>query len=235
MKELVDYFKSNFNTNQIGDITFAHAVNNPYKLKESLSDEGIMFVETDITVNSKDHIVCAHSPDRDSDLDFNEFIEKMARSNKGIKLDFKKAEAVEPVLTQLKSMNIRQPVILNADVIQGNTHFVPLFNPSKFIDLCKDQYPKGMLSLGFTTMNNGVGYNSQNIDEALFLASGLENVTFPIRASLLPGSKDEVNSLLRDTPHTLTIWTGREITDSLSNWVMENTDPTRTFYDLTYA
>ena len=48
--------------------------------------------------------IMAHPPETDSDLSFADFLEMALQSNKGIKLDFKKMEAVEITMQKLKEI-----------------------------------------------------------------------------------------------------------------------------------
>ena len=47
--------------------------------------------------------IMAHPPDVDSDLTFSDFLEVAHANKKGIKLDFKKMEAVEITMQKLKT------------------------------------------------------------------------------------------------------------------------------------
>lgn len=77
-----------------------------------------MFIEADVLMIDEKHSepIMAHPPLTDSDLTFREFLESSLTSRKGLKLDFKTLNSVEPCLKMLSS---------NKDkVIIRNTLFV---------------------------------------------------------------------------------------------------------------
>ena len=128
-----------------------------------------MMLEGDIlmgTLDSAPHEtipIMAHPPSTESDLTFEKFLEEIIKFNKGkrtsknkkgIKLDFKKIEAVKPCLELLQKHgdSINFPVMLNADVIVGpvDSKDTPLDGPT-FLNLTQTYFPKAQLSLGWTT------------------------------------------------------------------------------------
>jgi Uncharacterized conserved protein (DUF2181) len=155
----------------------------------------------------------------------------MKNSRQGLKLDFKDPEIVEQCLEVLRGAGLTQPILLNAGILQGNGGSISKFNAPGFIALCKQYYPQGILSVDWTTAADK-SYTAQNIDEMLALVNDLDEVTFPVRAQLVPNSWQELQRLLAAKPdYTLTIW-GGEPSDELRGWIQTNTDPARTFYDL---
>lgn len=126
-----------------------------------------MMLEADIlmgTTPASDDIlpIMAHPPNVTSDLSFQGFLSTVLMENnelknkKGIKLDFKDIEAVEPVLRMLEREfehgKLTFPVWLNADVLKGPVDATknPI-NATRFLSLVKKYLPAATLSLGWTT------------------------------------------------------------------------------------
>lgn len=63
-------------------------------------------MEADILKVSEKHDepIMAHPPHTDSDLKFSEFLHTSKSSKKGLKLDFKTQNAIEPCLEMIKSI-----------------------------------------------------------------------------------------------------------------------------------
>ncbi|MCL5785022.1 MAG: FAM151 family protein [Patescibacteria group bacterium] len=231
---LLDFFQKNYHIKNIGDINWAHRVNTRSKLEETLKNPESLFIESDINISSQKTPVLAHNPRDYTDLTYDELILKISQSNKGIKLDFKDPEIVIPCLKLLLQVNLKQPVILNADVFRGlNTKF----DAKNFIETCQKLYPAGVLSLGFT--GRFFSYSKKDIDRTLEICQGLKEVTFPVRARLLPKSWIQIQRLLNTPGWTITIWNEYHqhfykelVSDNLKAWIKENTDPEKTFYDM---
>lgn len=231
--KLLDYLKKQYGVTQPGDISWAHAVNNIDDLNQALQGSA-MFIESDIRLSPTRVVaVAAHPPEMESDLTFAELLRRMKDSRQGLKLDFKDPEIVEQCLQDLSNANLSQPVLLNAGILRGNSPYISKFNAPGFIALCKKYYPQGILSVDWTmTADPNKPFLPQNIDEMLALVVDVDEMTFPVRAQLVPNSWPELQRLLAAKPdYTLTIW-GGEPNDELRNWIRTNTDPARTFYDL---
>jgi hypothetical protein len=232
MKALMDYFKKEYGINNPGEVTWSHAVNSHEKLAKSLNNSDFMVIESDIRKSLQGVPVAAHPPDTESDLSFNELINEMSQSKQGLKLDFKDPEIVIPCLQRLNKASLRQPILLNADILQGNGANPPKFNAVEFLTFCKKNYPKGILSLGWTTTADPtLGYTQKNIDEMLQLCQGIEEVTFPVRACLLPNSWDNLKQLTEKEGYTLSVWNNEPVDRKLWQWIKVNTDLNKTFYD----
>ncbi len=215
-----------------GDVRWSHAVNSREKLERFLQDKQVLFIESDIRVSRNGTIVTAHPPETESDLTFDELISGISTSTKGLKLDFKDPEVLIPCLERLKKSDLSQPVFLNADILQGNGANPSKFSAVSFIALCKKYYPEGILSLGWTTTADpNLSYTKEIVDEMLRLCEGIPQVTFPVRACLLPNSWEQVSRLIEDGGYTLTVWNNEPIDTVLKNWIQNNTNPEKTFYD----
>ena len=94
-------------------------------------------------------------------------------------------------------------------------------------------YPSGILSIGWTTTANPeLGYTPENIDAMLALCKDLPEVTFPVRACLLPNSGTHLQRLIKNKEgYTLTVWNNEPVSNELRDWIKTDTDPAKTFYD----
>lgn len=230
--KLMDYISQHFGVTYPGDVTWSHAVNSTDKLQNTLSSPEVMIIESDISMSSNGIPVAVHSPETESDLSFEQLITQVQQSNKGIKFDFKDPEILIECLQFLKNSRLTQPIILNADILQGNNADISKFNPTEFISLCKKYVPTSVLSIGWTTTaDTDYGYTQYHIDEMKKLSETLEEVTYPVRACLLPNSWKYITQLIQNNGHTITIWNNEPIDDSLKEWIRVNTDPSKTFYD----
>jgi len=232
--KLIKYLEEKFNVAQPGDTTWSHAVNSREKLARFLNNPAAMFIESDIRLSLSQCVpVAVHPPETESDLLFTELVDKMRESKQGLKLDFKDPEILIGCLEALGRAPLSQPVLLNADILQGNGANPSKFSASGFLELCKRYYPDGILSIGWTTTANPeLGYTAQNIDAMIELCKGLQEVTFPVRACLLPNSWAELQRLMKGKEgYTLTVWNNEPVSDELRDWIRKNTDPAKTFYD----
>jgi len=233
MNEVVNYLQKQYQISTLGDVTWAHAVNGKEKLNRFLRDPQTMMLEADIRISPRGDAVVAHPPAIDSDLSFDELVTALASSKQGIKFDFKDPEILIPCLTQIKEAALQQPVYLNGDILQGNKGYPPKFSAVGFLALCRNIYPQGILSLGWTTRSGpDAAYTKENVDEMLHLCRDVQRVTFAIRASLLPYSWKHLARLIEKEGYSLTIWNAEPVDTDLLNWMRENIDPARAFYDL---
>ena len=116
-----------FNMNDALNISWYRKANSRAQLAEALEGEYQM-LEGDVQLrwfgqpNQTDEPVMAEPPDIDGDNTLGNWLDEVvAAGGKGMKLDFKSLEAVEPSLELLKSKHgkIRCPVWANADVLKG--------------------------------------------------------------------------------------------------------------------
>ncbi|MBE3559880.1 MAG: DUF2181 domain-containing protein [Ktedonobacteraceae bacterium] len=237
MQSVIAYFQQYHAITCAGDLTWAHAVNSREKLKVALHNSQVMIVESDILRTKKGEIIAAHPPENQSDLNFERLLEAIAAFPlHGLKLDFKDPAAVLPCLERLRDCQLQQPVLLNADILTANGAVRSPFNPAEFLELCCHLYPRGLLSIGWTTRHAPLSsYTRKNIEEMLALCEqyALRQVTFPVRASLLPSGWQHVARLLWQEGYTLTIWSGGPLEKRLQDWLRRYTSPARTCYDCT--
>lgn len=242
MQNMLAYFQQFVPVKSLGEITWAHAVNSQARLQEVLHNPKVLMLEVDLSRSEDGEIIAAHPPVTSSDLSFAELLQAMADTWQGLKLDFKNPEIVAPCLEQLARYELRQPIMLNADILQGAGGAWPSrFEASHFINQCVQACPQALLSLGWTTRNDFLLSDTTSAEERAYTAAGiaemlelcqhhtLPQVTFPVRASHLPASQELVHRLLAQEGYTLTIW-GRA-DQELQRWLQEQTDPRVTYYD----
>lgn len=224
METILDYYS----VSTPSELKFFHATNNLDRLYKAL-DLHADFVEFDVSYSNNSHVI-AHPPITESDLDL-EFLLHLTREKKvGLKLDFKHPLAVESSLKLLIKHEVNSPVILNADVLGLNGR-KSSFHAKEFINACTKLYPKALLSLGWVTYREDSAYTQKDIDSMLKVTEKLQCTTFPIKASLLIKSWNELKGLLIKD-NTLTIWKAEPVEQDLKDWMHENLDPQKTFLDL---
>lgn len=230
----MEYLQNEFGVQVPGDVVWAHGVNSKAMLDKALNDPEVMIIESDISISPNGQLIAVHPPRITSDLTLAYLIKRVKASNKVLKLDFKDPAVIIDSLQLLERSHLTQPVLLNADILQGNCEYPSKFRPQEFISLCSTFYPAGILSIGWTTnANTKVGYTQSNVQEMMDIARELTEVTFPVRAALLPLSWEHISPMMHKEGHTLSIWNSEEINEELMQWIKENTDPKKTFYDFT--
>lgn len=229
MKEILSYF----NIENLGAVIWSHAVNSKEKLERTLNNPEVMLIESDIRISKDGAIIAAHPPAIESDLSFDELMGKVAGTGKGIKLDFKDPETLIYCLNYLKKADLNQPVILNADILQGNGAPIPKFKADEFIDNCLKLYPQGLLSLGWTTVADpNLPYTQKNVQEMAALCEKIGNdILIPVRACLLPSSWENLQFIVKSNKYFLSIWNNEPVEEELLDWIKKNTDYKTTFYD----
>lgn len=229
---ILEYFKTNFGVSSLGEITWSHAVNSKAKLERFLNDPATMFIESDIRISSSGKAVAVHPPETESDLTFAELLSRITTSKQGIKFDFKDPEILVGCLEQIGQAKLKQPILLNVDILQGNGANISKFSPAAFVALCRNYCPEGILSVGWTTKADpNLPYTAENIDQMLKLCEGLPEVTFPVRACLLQNSWEQLQRLITKDGYSLSIWNNEPVDKELQDWIKANTDPAKTFYD----
>ena len=89
--------------NDASRVTWAHAVNSRQKLEETLKSS-LLFIEADILIGSSTtEPIMAHPPHTTSDLTFADFLKELKSTSKGLKLDFKDINALQPCLNELEA------------------------------------------------------------------------------------------------------------------------------------
>jgi glycerophosphoryl diester phosphodiesterase len=231
VNEPLKKFLNDRNLKGIGDIKWAHAVNNTKYLEQALNNADVHFIEVDISLSKELKPIAAHYNDG-SDLAFEQLLNLVKQSDKGLKFDLKDQKTVLPCLQKLKSSKLGRPIVLNADILSLADTPPAIIAGKKFINDCREFYPDGLLSVGWRT-NYDSTYTSEDINKMLQLCRNIKEVSFPIRASILPRSWENVKKLLENDAYTLTIWNSEPLDDDLKKWIEQNTDPKKCFYDFT--
>merc|ERR1719219_1111620 len=121
MVEVTDYWPEV--SDDLSLVTWSHATNSQAELAAALSD-GTMMIEADVSAGEEGEPIMAHPPDTQSDLSLELFLETVllateGGAKKGIKLDFKSLDILQPSLETLQRLQSRLefPVWLNADIL----------------------------------------------------------------------------------------------------------------------
>ncbi|XP_042305561.1 protein FAM151B isoform X2 [Sceloporus undulatus] len=198
-------------------------------------------IEADVLLCEGDgEPIMAHPPETSSDNTLKEWLNEIKTTDKGIKLDFKSLEAVNPSLRLLGDMKLRQPVWINADIIPGPNGSNQVVDAKRFLDTVTSFFPDVTLSLGWTTGWLGLkcnqGYSSAMVQEMAAICTDLtQPITFPVRAALVRQSISELQWLLQQSNrYTLTIWTGKHDDYSVEDLLVirDSFDKCRVFYDI---
>ncbi|XP_062843358.1 protein FAM151A [Trichomycterus rosablanca] len=229
--------------------TWYHAANSKEETNKALNSEA-MILEADVnvqghnTVNQTDIPIMAHPPDVYSDNTLDEWLDAVLKSRKGIKLDFKSLQAVEPSLHLLRMKNqtgIDRPVWLNADVLPGPNvpGFWPVINGTRFFDLIQTKFPDVTISPGWKVLYvpafPGVTYTQAMVAEMYDMVRHLpQKITFPVLAVMAKKGWPHLSWLLSQSSRfSLTLWQGSEnptVDDLL--FVRDNSNPQRIYYDI---
>ncbi|XP_046551376.1 protein FAM151A-like [Haliotis rubra] len=240
-----------FGLQDAAKITWAHRVTNMKYLKETMKGD-TMFIESDVLLVSQDSKddtaipIMAHPPEVHSDLNVKDFLRMAGTSGKGIKLDFKDLESVEPSLRLLAEINngggITAPLWINADILTGPNTDKKGLNASVFLSKIDAIFPEVTLSLGWTTewlkTGDNVGYSLSMVQTMNTHAIMLRQpVTFPVRASLVRKSWENLLWLLRQSRgYSLTIWTPFPNEDVVEledmHFVRNHSEATKVYFDL---
>jgi hypothetical protein len=232
---MIDRWAKYFGVDKLSEIVWSHGTNSQESLIEALGGT-VHFIETDVMMNRSGKIICAHPPNTDSDLTLNDFLWRThTKKQIGIKLDFKLPEILWPSLNQLNDYKFESPVILNADILQGNGAEPARFHPEAFLVICQNYlsyHLRTIVSPGWTTAV-GKPYTKENVDEMISLCRWLEEVTFPVRLSLMEESWPQLQRLIQKDGWSLTVWSGTDpVTDDQRQWLKDNVDPMKAFIDM---
>ncbi|XP_016379048.1 protein FAM151A [Sinocyclocheilus rhinocerous] len=242
---------------QIGEIqekdglyaTWYHAANNKSEMNKALNSD-VMILEADVnvkgynTANETNIPIMAHPPDIYSDNTLEEWLEAVLKSKKGIKLDFKSINAVEPSLDLLRVKNqtgINRPVWINADILPGPNVpvFWPVINASEFFEHIQLKFPDVTISPGwkvlYLSIFPNVTYTRSMVEEMYSIVRHLpQKITFPVHALMAKNGWPHLSWLLSQSSRfSLTLWQGKEnptVNDLL--FIRDNSNPLRIYYDI---
>ncbi|CAK0823810.1 unnamed protein product [Prorocentrum cordatum] len=158
------------------------------------------------------------------------------RVRKGIKLDFKHFDCVEPTIRYLREIDAARRLgghlWLNADVLAGPGALLSPLNAKEFVRLCAEQLPEAVLSLswGASVISTTRLYTKEMVDRMIELcmepfvnqsaagdqeevcltpAATCNHITFAIAAEFALASSEQLRRLLNSVPgSSLTIFSG---------------------------
>ncbi|KAJ8274307.1 hypothetical protein COCON_G00089320 [Conger conger] len=228
-------------------VSWYHSANNKSELDKALKSTA-MVLEADVnvqghnTVNETEIPIMAHPPDVYSDNTLEEWLESVLKSKKGIKLDFKSIEAVQPSLEILRKRNqtgINRPVWLNADILPGPNvpSFWPVVNSTAFLGLIQSEFPEATISPGWKVLYLPLtpSYTRAMVEKMYSLIRHVpQRVTFPVLAVMAKQAWPHFSWLLSQSSRfSLTLWQGAEnpsVNDLL--FIRDNSNPQRIYYDI---
>ena len=170
-------------------------------------------------------------PKQTFDLSCEEFLVRLAQTDKGIKLDFKSPYIVVDCLELLAKIKPKQPVMFNADLVPVTGGADPEFHPD-FVELCRRLHPDASLSLAWKT-NPDQPITADDVDHLLAVAGSEPQIVFPVRACLAQAAWPQLQRLVADrSDRCLYFWNNEVMSPQLLDWIASNTDPSVTLYDL---
>ncbi|KAL7850928.1 hypothetical protein AOLI_G00212840 [Acnodon oligacanthus] len=229
--------------------TWYHAANSKAEMSKALQS-GVMILEADVnveghnTVNETNIPIMAHPPDVYSDNTLEEWLEAVLKSKKGVKLDFKSLQSVEPSLDLLRIKNqtgINRPVWINADILPGPNvpSFWPVVNATRFLDLIQKKFPDVTISPGWKVLYiplfPNVTYTQAMVEEMYDTVKHVpQKITFPVLAVMGKNGWPHLSWLLSQSSRfSLTLWQGEDnptLNDLL--FIRDNSNPQRVYYDI---
>jgi len=167
----------------LSQVTWSHATNSQAALATALSDDTMM-IEADVSGGEDGQPIMAHPPETQSDLSLQLFLDTVLQATelgarKGIKLDFKSVDVLQPSLETLKRLEgrLQFPVWLNADILTGPGGGAPV-DSGVFLELCTEYFPSASLSTGFTT-GSDLGQYTSSMMEQLYLTLDQAIFSYP--------------------------------------------------------
>ncbi|KAI4894703.1 hypothetical protein NFI96_021144 [Prochilodus magdalenae] len=230
--------------------TWYHAANSKAEMNKALESE-VMILEADVnveghnTVNETNLPIMAHPPDIYSDNTLEEWLDAVLKSKKGIKLDFKSLQAVEPSLDLLRAKNqtgINRPVWVNADILPGPNvpGFWPVVNATGFLDLIQKKFPDVTISPGwkvlYISLFPNVTYTRAMVEEMYNAIKHVpQKITFPVLAVMAKNGWPHLSWLLSQSSRfSLTLWQGKDVDPTVNDllFIRDNSNPQRIYYDV---
>jgi len=278
---------------------FSHATNTRSRLIAACAanDDEINFIEADVLYSSsmlpfmtaisslhdskqdpnQGFAVLGHSPSdlTKADAEIRDLLSFSLESQKGIKIDIKNYQAIQPCLDAIHEMDEASndgtgkaswrlmrfyrsspsssfdipAIMINADILTG-TGPVCVFNSTssklsrreqvqearQFITTVGEAVPYAILSLGWTTEREGLGYSEEMIDDMEqvlegFVDMGLQ-VTLAVRASYVRSSIHLLSRFLKHQTVSFTVWSNCKLSKGEEEWIRSTLPSDRTAYDL---
>jgi hypothetical protein len=199
-------------------VRFAHAVNTRVQLSAFLEGAGTI-AEGDATLgqvegrpaNTPPQPVMAHPPESLSDLPFQAWVEALLAHGRGLKVDLKTPDALDPVVQVLSDLGVPLGLLLfNADVVSGVGAPAALLEPRAMAQARAVLGPDLILSVGSTTHGTSGPYPAVDVVALLDAVQRLGGpVTTCLRADRILAGPDVVDTF-RHNGHHLTVWNDPE-------------------------
>ncbi|XP_015705271.1 protein FAM151B [Coturnix japonica] len=215
------------------EIRWWHAANSRHRARQA-ARSAVHMVEADVLLRGGTggggEPIMAHPPDTDSDITLREWLEEMVGTDKGIKLDFKSLDAIQPSLELLQLVKpcLERPVWLNADILPGPNGINAVVDAKGFLDA----HPTDTTPIRFSHNRR---YRAMVKEMAQICSALSQPVTFPVRAVLVRQSVSELRWLIDQSDrYSLTVWTGKQDVYSVDDllFIRENFDKSRVYYDI---
>jgi hypothetical protein len=212
--------------------TWAHSTCTIKDLKDSLRDDSITAIESDILMGTTNDSfqqqrqpIMAHPPERTSDLTFKNFIHLTRTATTHLKLDVKEKECIQSILEIVRNERLapERALFFNADILPGPgvRDEVPI-TPEAFLKpiLSFIEETKGTdvcaFSLGWRTDCRSLfGYTEDDVNamrDLIHQYSLIENsmgVVLAVNARVLVKSLGVLDDLLKELSNLqLLVWTG---------------------------
>ncbi|XP_076329794.1 protein FAM151B-like [Tachypleus tridentatus] len=180
-----------------------------------------MILEADVCMcsSSRFPIPVMGQSSNNNDLTLEEWLQDvLCLNNKGIKLNFRTTEVVEPACRVLARVadQLRGPIILNAEILPGpSSALTPPVDAWTFLTLCRTRFPHSTISISWTMYPEVMevqedicskpGYSLEMIDRLVALVkeySLIQPLMFSMEGAHLKYSIPEVQRLLFQVPNS---------------------------------
>uniref|UniRef100_A0A8C9SIN4 Protein FAM151A n=1 Tax=Scleropages formosus TaxID=113540 RepID=A0A8C9SIN4_SCLFO len=207
---MLDYLIQNGNIEEKDglQVTWYHSANNKSEMEQALKSAA-MVLEADVnveghnTINETNIPIMAHPPNIYSDNTLQQWLDSVLKTKKGIKLDFKSIQSVEPSLEILRIRNqsgINRPVWLNADILHGPNGIVHYF-----LFIMTQRFLEATISPGwkvqYFAFTPNATYSRAMVEEMYEIIRDVpQRVTFPVLAVMVKRAWPHFSWLLSQSP-----------------------------------
>lgn len=129
-----------------------------------------------------------------ANLTFEGWLASASEFNKGVKVDIRTPQAVEPVLSVINELDVKTPIIIHGEIFNllNAEEAREQFEPEKFIRRCQQMAPTATISLGWSLKRTADADGRmediliQQMTELMFSRLGGMNYTIEIRGGYTP-------------------------------------------------
>lgn len=156
MKAICDYFDVKDTT----ELTWAHRVNGQDYLAECCADPSLMMLEGDVQFeassadfDTEEAVPFMAADEQDiANLTLEGWLMSAEEFKKGVKIDIRSPQAVEPTLAAVHDLELSIPVIIHGEIFNLLNAETPSaqFDPARFIRRCQQVAPTATISLGWS-------------------------------------------------------------------------------------